>query len=45
MNLIDAGHFATENPVVPVLARKLAEAFPENEVLISRKHGDCVNYF
>ena len=45
MNLIDAGHFATENPVVPVLARKLAEAFPEIEVLISREHGDCVNYF
>ena len=45
MNLIDAGHFATENPVVPVLARKLAKAFPEIEVLISREHGDCVYYF
>ena len=45
MNLIDAGHFATENPVVPVLARKLAEAFPEIEVLISRTHGDCLAYY
>ena len=44
MNLIDAGHFATENPVVPVLARKLAEAFPEVEVLISQSHGDCMEY-
>ena len=45
MNLIDAGHFATENPVVPVLARKLREAFPEMEVMISRDHGDCIHYF
>ena len=45
MNLIDAGHFATENPVVPVLARKLAAAFTEIEVLVSREHGDCLAYF
>ena len=45
MNLIDAGHFATENPVVAVLAEKLRAAFPEIEVIISKTHGDCVNFF
>ena len=45
MNLIDAGHFATENPVVPVLAEKIAAAFPEIEVLISKTHGDCMKYY
>ena len=33
LNLIDAGHFHTENPVMDVLRRKLAEAFPEVEFI------------
>lgn len=45
MNLIDAGHFYTENPVVAVLADKLQQAFPEIEVLISKTHTDCVKFF
>ena len=45
MNLIDAGHFATENPVVAVLAERLQAAFPEIEVIISKTHGDCVKFF
>ncbi len=45
MNLIDAGHFHTENPVVPVLAEKLAAAFPEIEVKISETHSDCMKYY
>ncbi len=45
MNLIDAGHFATENPIVPVLADKIAVAFPEIEVLISKTHSDCMKYY
>ena len=45
MNLIDAGHFHTENPVVAVLAAKLQAAFPEIKVLISQKHDDCANFF
>ena len=45
MNLIDAGHFCTENPVVPVLAAKIAAAFPELAVKISEKHGDCMKFF
>ena len=44
LNLIDAGHFHTENPVVAVLAEKIAAAFPEIEVEISESHRDCMNY-
>ena len=45
MNLIDAGHFHTENPIVPVLAEKIAAAFPEIEVKISETHRDCMKYY
>ena len=45
MNLIDAGHFHTENPVVAVLAEKIREAFPEIEVKISETHDDCMKFF
>lgn len=45
MNLIDAGHFHTENPVVAVLAEKIAAAFPEIEVKISETHTDCMKYY
>ena len=45
LNLIDAGHFATENPVMAVVAEKLRAAFPEIEVLESKAHKDCVNFF
>lgn len=45
LSLIDAGHFATENPVVAVLAEKIAAAFPEIEVNISETHADCMKYY
>ncbi len=45
LNLIDAGHFHTENPVVAVLAEKIAAAFPDVEVKISETHRDCVKYY
>lgn len=45
LNLIDAGHFATENPVVAVLAEKISAAFPEVEVKISEKHNDCMKFY
>ena len=45
LNLIDAGHFHTENPVVAVLAEKIAAAFPEIEVKISESHRDCMKYY
>lgn len=45
LNLIDAGHFCTENPVVPVLAEKIAAAFPNIQVKISETHADCMKFY
>ena len=45
LNLIDPGHFHTENPVVAVLAEKIAAAFPEIQVEISKTHTDCMKYY
>ena len=44
LNLIDAGHFYTENPVVDLLAEKISAAFPEVEVRIS-SHRDCMRFY
>ena len=44
LNLIDAGHFYTENPVVAVLAEAIAKQFPEIEVIISKSHRDCMEF-
>ena len=44
LNLIDAGHFYTENPVCAALAAKLRAQFPEVEVVLS-KHTDCMKFF
>ena len=45
LNLIDAGHFATENPVVSLLAAKIAAKFPEISVKISETHRDSMKFF
>ena len=44
LNLIDAGHFPTEDVVCPVLCRWLAQRFPEVEVSISRVHREVFTY-
>ena len=45
INLIDAGHFHTENPVVALVAERIAREFPEIQVMISEKHTDCMKYY
>ena len=45
LNLIDAGHFATENPVVALLAAKLSTKFPGICVKVSETHRDCMKFF
>ena len=40
LNLIDAGHFSTENVVCPVLAQWLRQGFPDVEVMISTLHRE-----
>ena len=45
INLIDAGHFHTENPVCHYLADKLRQAFPQVTVILSKQHTDCAKFF
>ena len=45
MNLIDAGHFYTENPITACLAEKIAAKFPEVTVKISETHRDCMKFY
>lgn len=45
LNLIDAGHFYTENPVCTYLAEKIAGAFPEIQVKVSQRRRDCMKFF
>ena len=45
LNLIDAGHFPTENVVVPVLAELIAERFPDVEARVSQRHGQPERFF
>lgn len=44
VNLIDAGHYPTENVICPVLAQALKSAFPGIEVLISATHKEVFSY-
>ena len=45
VNLIDAGHFHTENPTMPIVAEKLRREFPSVEVLFSEKHQDVMKFY
>ena len=45
LNLIDAGHFYTENPVCTYLTEKLREAFPDLNIAMSAWHADCANFY
>ena len=44
LTLVDAGHFPTENPVVPVFARRIGTKFPAVETVCSRTHRDCIEF-
>ena len=44
INLIDAGHFPTEDVVCPVLREWLAQRFPGVEVSISQVHREVFTY-
>ena len=45
LNLIDAGHFPTEDVVCPVLVEAIRGHFPEVEVLKSQRHREVIQYF
>ena len=45
INLIDGDHFCTENLVVSPLAEKLSDAFPQANIVISKKHTQTARFF
>lgn len=45
LNLIDAGHFPTENVVCPAIAAHLKAHFPEVQTVISTSHRDVIQYY
>ena len=44
LTLIDADHFYTENPVIPVLAQALGQRFPDVLFFVSRQHTDYIHF-
>ncbi len=44
LTLVDAGHFPTENPVVPVFAKQIGTKFPAVQTVCSRTHRDCIEF-
>ena len=45
LNLIDADHYCTENPVIPVLAQRLSLRFPEVVFQVSGRHRQVISFF
>ena len=45
INLIDGGHFCTENVVTGILSDRLGIEFPDIEVLVSKRHGQVVKFY
>ena len=44
LNLIDAGHYPTEQVVIPVLAKWLADGLPKVEVYTTQRHKEVFSY-
>ena len=45
LNLIDADHFCTENVIIPVIKKRLSEAFTDIEFQISACHSQTVSFY
>ena len=45
LNLIDAGHFETENPVCEAVKAYLAQRFPRLELVLSTTHKSVIKYY
>ena len=45
LNLIDAGHYPTENVVCEAVRAYLAKSFPLLEVVRSASHHDAIQYY
>ena len=45
LNLIDAGHFETENPICEAVTAYLAQRFPQLELVLSTTHKSVIKYY
>lgn len=45
LNLLDAGHFPTENPVARGFRDLIAAQFPDIKVVVSDVHADCITFY
>lgn len=45
LNLLDAGHFPTENPVARGFRDLIAAQFPELSIHVSEQHCDCIHFY
>ena len=45
INLIDGDHFCTENLVIAPLSERIKTAFPNSEVIVSKKHSQTVKFY
>lgn len=45
LNLLDAGHFPTENPVAHGFRDLIAAQFPELDITVSQQHCDCIHFY
>lgn len=45
LNLLDAGHFPTENPVAHGFRDLIAAQFPELDITVSQLHCDCIRFY
>ena len=45
INIIDGGHFCTENVVSDILVKKLGTEFPEIEVIISKELDQTIKFY
>lgn len=44
LNLIDADHFFTENPIIPVLCERLKAVFSDVDFSVSKKHEAIIKF-
>lgn len=45
LNLIDAGHFPTENPIARGFRDQIVAKYPELRVLVSQLHRDVISFY
>lgn len=45
INLIDADHFSTENPVMSMLQARLTAAFPDVRFILSQRHRPIISFY